>query len=199
MQAGPQGENRFAHGLTEIFAPAHFVIALPFVVGALTGGWYGLAWGALAASLCGGIPLAVIMAGVRSGRFGDKHISDRAQRPWLIGVIVALVVAALALLVVLGAPDVMIACVAVMLATLAVTGPITFWWKISFHTAVATGSVVMLARLLPPAPVYAAGAVLVGAITWSRVTLKDHTPAQAAAGTLAGGTATWLVLATLLS
>ncbi|MEO3855696.1 phosphatase PAP2 family protein [Acrocarpospora sp. B8E8] len=78
------------------------------------------------------------------------------------------------------------------------TGPITFWWKISFHTAVAAGSVVMLAWLLPPAPVYAVGAALVMVIAWSRVTLGDHTPAQTAAGVLAGGAATWTILGALV-
>ncbi|WP_449063973.1 phosphatase PAP2 family protein [Planomonospora algeriensis] len=187
-----------ARWLTEVFAPAHFVMGLPLAVGAVTGGWSGLAWALLAAGLCGGIPLAVILAGVRSGRFGDKHITDRRQRPWLIGVIVALVVLALVLLVVLGAPRVMVACVAIMLATLAVVGPITFWWKISFHTAVAAGSVVMLTAVLPPVPVLVAGTVVVAAIGWSRVMIRDHTPAQVTAGTVAGATATWATLAVLL-
>ncbi|WP_246644969.1 DUF6545 domain-containing protein [Nonomuraea ceibae] len=81
-------------------------------------------WGALAAGLCGGIPAVVIFGGVRKGWFGDWHIGERSQRPKLVAVIVALVVLALALLVVLGAPRVMVACVTIMLATLAVIGPI---------------------------------------------------------------------------
>ncbi|MBG0818317.1 phosphatase PAP2 family protein [Planomonospora sp. ID82291] len=187
-----------AHWLTEVFAPAHLVIALPLTVGAVTSGWPGVGWGALAALLCGGVPAVVIVAGVKSGRFGNRHLTDRAQRPWLIGVIVALVLIALALLVMLGAPAVMVACVAIMLATLAVTGPITLLWKISFHTAVAGGSVVMLAWLLPPALVYAAGAVVVALVAWSRVMIRDHTLAQTAAGAVAGAAATWVTLTVLL-
>ncbi|MFI0423443.1 phosphatase PAP2 family protein [Spongiactinospora sp. 9N601] len=184
--------------MTELFAPAHLVIGLPLIVGAITGGWAGIGWGALAAGLCGGIPLIVITAGVRSGRFVDKHITDRAHRPWLIGVIFTLVIITMTLMVTLGAPPVMVAGVAAMLVTLAVTGPITFWWKISFHTAVAAGSVVMLAWILPPVPVYAAGVVLTAAIAWSRVVIRDHTPAQTIAGALGGGAATWLTLTALL-
>ncbi|MBE3010817.1 hypothetical protein IL992_16670 [Microbispora sp. NEAU-D428] len=195
MPAGRQGENRFARGLTEVFAPAHIVIGLPLVVGATTSGWAGVAWGALTAALCGGIPLGVLLAGVRSGRFGDKHVKDRAQRPKLIGLIVALVVTVLALMVMLGAPRLMVAGAAAMLSTLAVTGPVTLWWKISFHTAVAAGGVVMLAWILPPVPVYTAGAVLVAALAWSRVVIRDHTLAQTVAGAIAGGAATWLTLA----
>jgi amino acid permease len=181
-----------------VFAPAHFVMGLPLAVGAITGGWQGLAWAAVAAALCGGIPALLIAAGVKSGRFVDRHITDRAQRPKLIGIIVALVVAALVLLVALGAPRVMVACVAIMLATLAVVGPITFWWKISFHTAVAAGSVVMLAQVLPPLPVYLTGAAVVAAIAWSRAMIRDHTPAQTTAGAAAGAAATWATLAVLL-
>lgn len=198
VQAGRQGENRFARGLTEVFAPAHIVIGLPPVVGAITSGQAGVAWGALTAVLCGGIPLGVLLVGVRSGRFGDMHVKDRAQRPKLIGLIVALVVAALALMIMLGAPRLMVAGATAMLSTLAVTGPITLWWKISFHTAVAAGGVVMLAWILPPLPVYAAGAVVVAAIAWSRIVIRDHSPAQALAGVLAGGAATWLTLAIFL-
>ncbi|WP_285585233.1 hypothetical protein [Herbidospora sp. NBRC 101105] len=184
--------------MTEIFAPAHLVLSLPLAVGAIAGGWEGLGWGALVAALCGGIPFGVIVAGVRSGRFGDRHIGDRAQRPWFIGVTVVLVSGTLVLLLMVGAPRVTIACVAVMLATLIVTGSITLWWKISFHTAVAAGSVVVVAWLLPPVPVYVVGAALVGAIAWSRARLGDHTPAQVAAGVAAGGTAAVLVLAAML-
>jgi hypothetical protein len=98
------------------------VVGLPLVVGAVTSGWAGVGWSALAAGLCGGIPAAVIALGVNSGRFGNRHITARSERPKLIAVIVALVVVALALFVLLDAPRVMIACVVIMLATLAVVG-----------------------------------------------------------------------------
>ncbi|NJP29794.1 hypothetical protein FLW53_37530 [Microbispora sp. SCL1-1] len=62
-------------------------------MGAISDGWTGVAWGALTAAVCGGIPLGVLLLGVRSGRFGDKHVRDRAQRPKLLALIVALVAA----------------------------------------------------------------------------------------------------------
>ncbi|MFF4779034.1 hypothetical protein ACFY05_40040 [Microtetraspora fusca] len=187
-----------ARAVTEVFAPAPLVIGLPLVVGATTNGWAGVAWGAVASGLCGGIPAVVIRAGVRSGRFSDRHIGDRKQRPWLIGVIVALVVLTLLLLAALGAPRVMVAAVAAMLATLAIVGPVTHWWKISFHTAVASGSVVFLAHIWPALPVYLVGGLLVAVIAWGRVRLGDHTAAQAVAGAAAGAAATWGTLAALV-
>ncbi|MGI5281719.1 hypothetical protein ACQEVF_59260 [Nonomuraea polychroma] len=174
-------------------------MSLPLVVGAVSSGWTGFGWGVLAAALCGGIPAVVIFGGVRRGWFGDWHIGERSQRPKLVAVIVTLVVLALTLLVVLGAPMVMVACVAIMLATLAVVGPITLVWKISFHTAVAAGSVVMLAWVLPwPLLAFAVGGVVVALIGWARAEIRDHTPAQVLAGAAAGAVATWATLSVLL-
>jgi hypothetical protein len=116
-----------------------------------------------------------------------------------VAVIVALVVLKLPLLVLLGAPMVMVVCVSIMLATLAVVGPITLRWNISFHTAVAVGSVVMLAWVLPlPAVVLAASAVVLAVIGWARAMIRDHTPAQALAGAAAGAMATGVTLALFL-
>ncbi|WP_240777571.1 hypothetical protein [Nonomuraea basaltis] len=185
--------------MTDLFAPMWIVISLPLVVGAVSSGWAGFSWGVLAAALCGGIPAVVIFGGVRRGWFGDWHIGERSQRPKLVAVIVTLVVLALTMLVVLGAPMVMVACVAIMLATLAVVGPITLAWKISFHTAVAAGSVVMLAWVLPwPLLALAVGGVLVALIGWARTEIRDHTPAQVLAGAAAGAVATWATLVILL-
>ncbi|MEU6712989.1 hypothetical protein ABZ897_16025 [Nonomuraea sp. NPDC046802] len=188
--------------MTEALAPKNLVMGLPLVVGAISGGWGGLGWALIATVLCGGIPAAVIALGVRSGRFGNRHITTRSERPQLIAVLFVLVVVALGLLVVLGAPQVMVACVAIMLVTLAVLGPVTLaGWKISFHTGVAAGSVVMLAAVVPGGWVWAVGAVgaaVVGLIGWSRAVLGDHTPSQTVAGAAAGAAATWATLAVLL-
>lgn len=184
--------------MTDLFAPMWIVITLPLVVGAVSSGWAGFGWGFLSAALCGGIPAAAIFVGVRKGWFGDRHIGDRRQRPKLVVSVLALVALALALLVRLGAPRVSVACVAIMLSTLAVVVPITLVWKISFHTAVAAGAVVMLAAVLPALPVYVLGAALVALIAWARTRLHDHTPPQALAGAAAGALATWTTLTLLL-
>ncbi|SDM18421.1 hypothetical protein SAMN05421874_14320 [Nonomuraea maritima] len=187
-----------ARRVTDLFAPMWIVITLPLVVGAVSSGWTGFGWGLLSAALCGGIPAAAIFVGVRKGWFGDRHIGDRRQRPKLVVSVLVLVVLALLLLVRLGAPPVSVACVAIMLATLGVVVPVTLVWKISFHTAVAAGAVVMLAAVLPALPVYAVGAAVVALIGWARTQLRDHTPAQALAGAAAGAVATWATLAILL-
>lgn len=180
--------------LTGLFAPQVLVIALPPLVGLMADGPAGAAWGLLASALCGGVPAAVIMAGVRSGRLDSHHLVDRASRTGPLLVAVAAVVVALVLLVLLGAPRLLTATVTAMLAALAVTVPITLRWKISFHAAVSAGTVVVLAQVLPAVPTLVVGALVVAAICWARVRVTHHTPAQVAAGAVAGAGTAWAAL-----
>ncbi|MFF5212110.1 hypothetical protein [Streptosporangium sp. NPDC000396] len=184
-----------ARWLTGFFAPQVLVIVLPPLVGLVTDGWSGAGWGLVASMLCGGVPAGVILAGVRSGRLDSHHLVDRASRtkPLLVAVVAVLV--ALVLLIWLGAPRLLVATVAAMLAALAVTVPITLWWKISFHAAVSAGTVVVLAHVLPAVPALGVGAPIVATVCWARVRLTHHTPAQVVAGALIGAGTAWATLA----
>ncbi|MFC4585189.1 hypothetical protein [Sphaerisporangium corydalis] len=193
-EEGAGVSDRVARWITEIFAPQVLVIGLPPVVGLVSDGWPGFRWGLLASGLCGGVPALVIALGVRSGRLDSRHIVDRSRRTAPLLVAVAAVVAALALLAGLGAPRLLVATVAAMLAGLAVTVPVTLKWKISFHAAVSAGTVLVLARVLPVAPTLAGGAVVVAVVCWARVRLAHHTAAQVVAGAAAGGGTALLTL-----
>ncbi|MER6582491.1 hypothetical protein [Nonomuraea sp. NPDC001023] len=184
-----------AKRVTNLLAPQVLVIVMPPAVGLLAQGWTGAAWGLVASAFCGGVPAAVIALGVRSGRLDSHHIVDRARRTGPLLAAVAAVLAALALLVLLGAPRLLVATVTAMLVALAVTVPITTRWKISFHAAVSAGTVVVLAHVLPAVPVAIAGAAVVALVCWARVRLAHHTWAQVAAGALTGTVTTWVTLA----
>ncbi|MGI5270973.1 hypothetical protein ACQEUU_17595 [Nonomuraea sp. CA-218870] len=186
--------DRLARGVTDLLAPQVLVIAMPPAVGLLAQGWAGAAWGLVASALCGGVPAAVIAAGVRSGRLDSHHIVDRSRRPGPLLAAVAGVLGALVLLAWLGAPLLLLAVVTAMLAALAVAVPVTLRWKISFHAAVCAGTVVVLAYVLPAAPVLTAGAALVALVCWARVRLTHHTPAQVAVGAAVGALVTWATL-----
>ena len=186
-----------ARALTEVFSPAHLAILLPPVVGADAGGLSGLLWGCVAATFTGVVPYAFLLLGVRRGRFGDRHVKERSQRfvPLLFGV-VSVVVA----LVLLGtsstAPRELFALVVAMLVGLAVTILVTTVWKISIHTGVAAGTVVIL--MLTFGPLACAAWLLVVATGWARVVLQDHTVAQVVAGAAVGAVvagATFIALA----
>jgi membrane-associated phospholipid phosphatase len=82
-----------------------------------------------------------------------------------------------------------------MLASVAVLAAITLVWKISIHCAVASGSVTILALIY--GPLVLPGYALVAVLAWSRVALKDHTIAQAVAGSVLGAAAAALAYAAL--
>ncbi|MEV1331783.1 phosphatase PAP2 family protein [Micromonospora costi] len=187
---------RLARLVTELTAPAVLVSVLVLAVGWQSSrGARGLGWGLLAALFVSGIPFAYIVGGVRRGRLTDHHVGLREQRrvPLLVGL--CSVAAGLALLTVFGAPRPVLALVAAGVVGLVVAVTVSHWWKMSIHSAVAAGTVVILvitfgARLLVTAPLLA----LVG---WSRVRLRDHTVPQVLAGGLVGGLVAGLVFAVL--
>lgn len=184
-----------AKRVTNLLAPQVLVIAMPPLVGLLAQGWIGAAWGLVASAFCGGVPAAVIAVGVRSGRLDSHHIVDRSRRTGPLLAAVAAVLVALALLVVMGAPTLLVATVTAMLAALAVTVPVTLRWKISFHAAVSAGTVVVFAHVLPAWPAGIAGAAVVALVCWARVRLAHHTWAQVVAGAVVGTVTTWVTLA----
>ncbi len=82
------------------------------------------------------------------------------------------------------APRDLTATVVAMLASLVPILVITVWWKISVHTAVASGATDCMAVAL--SPWWLLLYPLVAAIGWSRVVLRDHTTAQTVVGTVVG-------------
>ncbi|MEH0842581.1 phosphatase PAP2 family protein [Micromonospora sp. CPCC 205711] len=192
----PGPATRLARLVTEVTAPAVLVTALTVAVawhGA--GGPHGLAWGLLATVFASGIPFAYIVGSVRRGRLTDHHVGLREQRrvPLLFGL--ASAAAGLALLAALGAPRPVLALVAAGVVGLVVAVTVSHWWKMSIHSAVATGTVVVLAltfgpRLLVVAP-------LLPVVGWSRVRLRDHTVAQVVVGGAVGGLVAGVVFTAL--
>ncbi len=139
-----------------------------------------LKWGLLAALFTSFIPLSYIVRGVRQHRLADYHVGVREQRPLPLLVGVASVLVGLALLSAWGAPRDLVALVAAMAVGLATSLLVTLVWKISVHTAVVVGAVVILVLVFGPALV--ALAPLVALVGWARVEVGDHTPAQVVAG-----------------
>jgi membrane-associated phospholipid phosphatase len=175
--------RRAATVITEALAPAVLVTGVSPLVA-----WHAGApgWGLAAVVFTAGVPMAFVLRGVRRGEYEDHHVGERAKRPLVLLLAGASVGVLLALMFALGAPRDLIALVVAMLCGLALTLAVTYLarWKVSLHTAVASGTVVTL--------VLTFGAwlhlcwVLVGAIMWSRVALRAHTPMQAVVGLLLG-------------
>jgi membrane-associated phospholipid phosphatase len=161
-------------------------------------GWHstpgpaGLGWGLLAATFCGLIPYGIVVARVRRQRLTDRHLRTLQQRPAPLLAGIASVVAGVAVLVALDAPRQLIALVTAMLTGLAATLLVTLWWKLSVHTAAASGTVAVLTLTFGPAFTLALPAVVL--VAWSRVRLGDHTPAQTVAGAALGALVATTVL-----
>ncbi|WUU84284.1 hypothetical protein OG790_23900 [Streptomyces cellulosae] len=193
-------ERRSARLVTEVLAPANLVIGVLLVIGwHSTSSLAGAGWGLLAGAFCGGLPIAYIVAGVRRGRWTDKHLKVRSQRWIPLFVTLGSVLVGTGLLLALDAPREVVALVAAMIAAmiagLVLTVAVTIWWKVSVHTAVASG----VAVVITVAYGWWAALLFLGVATvgWSRVSLRDHTTAQVIAGTILGSTAAAVVFAGL--
>ncbi|MGW9287653.1 hypothetical protein ACWGRN_05710 [Streptomyces albidoflavus] len=184
----PSPELRSARLITEVLAPANLVITILVVIGwHSTNSLSGAGWGLLAGLFCGGLPIAFIIAGARRGHWTDKHVKVRSQRWIPLGATLASVLVGTALLALLDAPQDVIALVFAMIAGLLLTMLVTIWWKVSVHTAVASGVASILAVAVSPWALL--GYAVVAAIAWSRASLRDHTPAQTIAGAVLGAVA----------
>lgn len=196
ITVNPRVSRRAARLTTNILAPANLVIAgLPLVGLAANPPLAGFLWGCLAALFAGVIPLTVILLGVRRGKLSDVHIVDREQRHLPLLVSIFSVALGLALLYVLHAAGEVRALTVAMLAGLISTAAVTRIWKVSIHTAVATGFAVVFGTTFG---VVGWLAVLpAAAIGWSRVRLGDHTVSQVLGGALLGAIVTASVYTTL--
>jgi membrane-associated phospholipid phosphatase len=182
----PTPADRAARLLTEAFAPAHLVIGLLLLIGGAShpSPVRGLAWGALAALLVGALPYTWVLHAVRTERLTSRHIPDKRQRLRPLGIATAAALTGLVLLYTFEAPPQLVALVIAMLTGLTVTAAITHYWKISLHTAVAAGTATTLTIIY--GAVVIVGWAVVSATGWSRIHLREHTPAQVLAGALVG-------------
>ncbi|MFE2287116.1 hypothetical protein ACFXDJ_23465 [Streptomyces sp. NPDC059443] len=178
------GESRTARLFTDGLAPKTWIVADTLLIGWHTGRLAGVGWGLLGCLFTAVLPLAFINYGIRRGRWTDRHAGQRQQRVIVLTFVVSSVTTGILLLWAFGAPRTMTALIAAMLVTPAVLLAVTPVWKISVHAAVAGGSVAMLAMTYGPWALLACP--LVAAVGWSRVELKDHTPAQALVGAAVG-------------
>jgi membrane-associated phospholipid phosphatase len=193
-QAPPPAPPRShtARIVTDVFGPAILGTVALALTGLHTGHLEGLGWAVLAAALVILPGLTYVMIGVRRGRLSDVHLAIRSQRHAVVAIGVTSTVIGLVILEAVGAPKEVVAVVVAMLAGLILVGLITRWWKISFHTAVAAGTVLVLVRLF--GVTLFATWTLVCLVGWARVRLGDHTPAQVLAGAMVGGAVAALVL-----
>ncbi|MEV6651988.1 hypothetical protein [Streptomyces sp. NPDC051219] len=180
----PAAESRTARIVTDGLEPKNWIIALTLLVGWRVDGLVGIGWGLFGATFAAVIPVLFIKFGIRRGTWADRHLGVKQQRLVVMVFIICSVVTGTLLMRILGAPSAMVALIAAMVATLVVLMVITAAWKVSVHAAVSSGSVAILA--LTYSPWMLALYPVVAIVGWSRIALRDHTPAQVVAGTALG-------------
>lgn len=182
----------FARIATEALAPWVLATAMPIIVALQTAptGGAGLGWGLFAASASAAAPMAQILTGMRRGTISDHHVSIRQQRKSVVLVGVTAVAISLVVAIIGQAPQPLVALIAVMLAVLLCSGVVNLSWKLSVHTAVGAGSIVVLGLMYGPVMLATLLPWLVW-VGWSRVHLRAHTLAQVLAGTVLGAALAW--------
>lgn len=184
-------ETTWARRITDGVEPKNVIIAVLPLVGAARHGWPGLGWAAFAALFTAVIPTWFIRRGMRRGSWEDRHVGQRRRRLVVLPFVMLSVLVGLVAMFRLDAPTEMTAMVLAMFAALIPIVVITVWWKVSVHTAVASGAVVCVAIALGPWWLLLYPAVpLIG---WSRVVLRDHTTAQTVVGAVVGALSAGLV------
>ncbi|KRE83302.1 phosphatase PAP2 family protein [Arthrobacter sp. Soil764] len=178
--------NHTAKWLTEVFQPP-VVVSIQLLVSPLPeAGFPGtIGYGALAALFVCVVPLLVLLVLVRMGKVTDHHVSDRKQRAPVLLMALGCIAAGLLVLNAVDAPRSVTAMVLAVVGGVAVLAAVSPFWKMSGHAAAMSCAAVVLVLMLGPA--WTPLLLLVPAVSWSRVVLRAHTPAQVVAGSLFGG------------
>jgi membrane-associated phospholipid phosphatase len=187
--------NRPARLVTDLLEPKNWIVVVAVLVGWSADQAAGVGWALIAITFAAVLPIAFIKRGMKRGSWADRHVGVRQHRLVVMAFIIGSVGAGLALLEILGGPAAVTALVVAMLATLAALMAVTTKWKISVHSAVSAGAVGMLA--LAYGPWMLAAFALVALVGWSRIALRDHTPAQVIAGAALGAGVAATVFAAL--
>ncbi|MFJ8949935.1 hypothetical protein ACIRO1_07545 [Streptomyces sp. NPDC102381] len=184
--------SSIARAVTDILQPRNVLVVGMLGIGAVAGGFAGMAWGLLGALCAGVVPAAYIEFERKRGTWGDRHVVDRTKRAPIFLMILASVGTGAFLMTLGHAPsDVIRAMVGLWLMTVVLLSVNTVW-KISVDSAVASAVVALLAVV--HSPWWLAGYAVTVLVCWSRVALRYHTVLQTVAGATLGAltTAAWI-------
>jgi hypothetical protein len=169
------------------------VLSIPIFLafGWIGGGSSGAGWAALTLVIVTGIPLAYLWIGRKRGWVGDMEMTRRSDRPRFIVVSLSSDVFALLVLWAAHGPHLLTVIVLTYFCLAVTMLTISSFWKISLHMAGVGGfSTALLFVFGLPALLAFLSLPLVA---WARLHRRKHTPAQLAAGAIAGALVTALV------
>ncbi len=143
--------------------------------------WPGFGWAAVYGLLVSLAPILVVLYLLKTGRISELHMSDTRERhlPYATAVVFAFL--AFGIVSWFDGPELLRCLLIFNIIELAALGLINIWWLISIHTTgvIATWLIVglvwgwMASLIVVP---------LVIGVSWVRLYLRRHTPAQVLAG-----------------
>jgi hypothetical protein len=183
--------DRLARWISVLFDSSVLSIPIFLAFGWIGGGVSGMGWAALTLVIVTGIPLAFLLIGRKRGWVGDMEMTRRSDRPRFILVSLSSDVFALLVLWAVHGPHLLTVIVLTYFCLALAMLTISSFWKISLHMAGVGGfSTALLFVFGLPALLAFLSLPLVA---WARLRRRKHTPAQLAAGAIAGAIVTAVV------
>jgi len=141
-----------------------------------------LKWAAIALVFSVLPVLAAVFYLIRRKKLDGFFSNQRYQRTVVYLLASALAAAGYVVLWRFGAPELLTVIFAAGLASIVIFMAINLFWKISLHTAFMAGAVTVLIIVYEAAAAWTV--LLIPTVTWARMELKQHTPAQAGVGAI---------------
>jgi len=154
--------------------------------------WQALWWAAVFGFWISLAPILLVAYMLRTGRISDLHMSSRSERRWpyiasILGAIIALIIT-----MIFDGPE-LLRCLAIFsLIELTLLAIITNYWLISIHAAsIAAATIIVGLVFGVQTAVFLLPLVIL--VSWVRLYLRRHTPAQVFAGLALGIVAVFAV------
>ena len=188
----PGGSQKAAKWVSGLFSPPLMAVVAIFLAAENIKGESAYLWAVLYVVLSILPPTFYIFSLVRSGEVTDFHLNIREQRTKPLTVILINTLAVIFVMIIAGAPKLMLIITFAGLLQALLVLLITLRWKISGHCTAAAGvavfSIILFGEMFIPA------LLLVPLIAWSRIRMECHTFAQTVAGSLLGAVTVLSVL-----
>lgn len=183
--------DRFARWISILCDSSFLSLPIFLAFGYVSARTSGLLWAALTLLIVTGIPLAYLILGRQRGWVSDLELSRREERPRFILVSLSSDVLALLVLRFLDGPHLLTMIVLTYFCLAIVMFAISSFWKISMHMAGVGGFSTALVFVFGLPALWAF--LSLPLVAWARLRRRKHTPAQLAAGAIAGVLVTALV------
>jgi hypothetical protein len=183
--------DRLAKWISILFDSSVLSIPIFLVFGWIDGGTSGICWATLTLAIVTGIPLAYLLIGRKRGWVSDMEMTRRSERPRFIFVSLSSDVLALLVLYALHGLNLLILIVWIYFCLAITMLTVSSFWKISLHMAGVGGFSTALLFVFGISALWAF--LSLPLVAWARLHRRKHTPAQLAAGAIAGALVTTLV------